>query len=470
MKNTEFEKFFKLSSELFCISDTKGFFKVINPAFSHLLGYTEEELLSRPYMEFVHPEDSPITLQQANSLLEGNSVHLFENRYITKDGKLIWLSWSSSVLSDGLVYAIAKNITEQKEAEFSVMRSERKFRSLVQNGYEIISIIGPEGTYTYHSDSLFRLLGYYPHELIGKSALDIVHPDDIEKVVRATQKISSGDYVNNGIPYRVKTADGHYKWLESTATNMMNDPFIKGIVVNSRDVTEKVLLKEQLQRELNTRQKEIAVSVIHAQETERTRLGQELHDNINQVLTTVKLYNEICMNEERTNRTLLQRSVKQINYCIETLRDISRSLSTSNVLEVGLKGSIRDLVDSINTTKKIMIRLFIENLQEEQINPDLKVTIYRIVQEQLTNILKHAYADIAEIHLSGGTGNIYLQILDDGTGFNPGQKKKGIGLTNMSSRVEVFNGKMEISSAPGKGCELKVEFPVGNIKQGTQLR
>ncbi|HWJ28078.1 MAG TPA: PAS domain-containing sensor histidine kinase, partial [Flavisolibacter sp.] len=344
--------------------------------------------------------------------------------------------------------------------------SEMKFRSLVQNGYEIITIIGTDGTYTYHSESLYRILGYHPHELIGKSPLDIVHPDDVEKVVNATKKIKEGDFVNNGIPYRLRTADGSYKWVESSATNMIHDPFIKGIVVNTRDVTEKIILKQQLQKEKDARQREIAVSVIHAQEMERTRLGQELHDNVNQVLTTIKLYNEVCMNEDRTNKALLGRSVKQINYCIETLRDISKNLSTSNVLEVGLKGSIRDLVDSVNTTQRLAIRLFIEDIQEGEINPDLKVTIYRIVQEQLTNILKHAYTDVAEIHLSATASHVYLRILDEGTGFDPKKKKKGIGLTNLANRVEAFNGKMEICSSPGKGCLLKVDFPLPPTPKG----
>src|SRR5204863_514325 len=147
----------------------------------------------------------------------------------------------STNLLDGYLYAAAHDITPLKEAELSLQTSERKFRSFVQNGYEIISIIGLEGKYTYHSDSLFRVLGYKPEELIGLSALELVHPEDQEKVVKSTALLHQTNFVNNGIPYRIKASDGTYKWLESSGTNMIKDPSIQGIVVNSRDVTDKII-------------------------------------------------------------------------------------------------------------------------------------------------------------------------------------------------------------------------------------
>ncbi|HEV7621859.1 MAG TPA: PAS domain S-box protein, partial [Flavisolibacter sp.] len=171
MKNVHLENFFRLSSELLCIIDLNGFFTMVNPAFSQLLGYSEKELSQRHYTSFIHPDDLEQTGQQAQQLLKGIKVNQFENRYITKDQKIVWLSWTSTTLLDGFLYAAAQDVTQLKETELSLQTSEKKFRSLVQNGYEIISIIGPEGTYIYLSDSLYRVLGYGPQELIGVSAL-----------------------------------------------------------------------------------------------------------------------------------------------------------------------------------------------------------------------------------------------------------------------------------------------------------
>lgn len=113
-----FENFFKLSPDLLCIAGYDGYFKRINPAVSEQLGYSDEELISKPITSFVHPEDRELTKTIQSKLNNSTPVLNFENRYITKDGRTIWLSWTSiPVPEDRLVYAIAKNVTEKKEIE-----------------------------------------------------------------------------------------------------------------------------------------------------------------------------------------------------------------------------------------------------------------------------------------------------------------------------------------------------------------
>tara|TARA_A100000171_G_scaffold52642_1_gene72117 strand:+ start:2205 stop:3275 length:1071 start_codon:yes stop_codon:yes gene_type:complete len=128
--------FFKLSPDLLCIAGFDGFFKRINPAVSRLLGYTDEELLSRPINEFIHPLDQHLTSQYRESIKKGNPLLNFENRYIKKNGEIVWLAWTSMPLyEEALVYAIAKNITHKKKLEeernallanLSVMNEELK--------------------------------------------------------------------------------------------------------------------------------------------------------------------------------------------------------------------------------------------------------------------------------------------------------------------------------------------------------
>ena len=114
----KFEHFFELSPDLLCIAGFDGYLKRINPAVSRLLGYTDEELTSRPIASFVHPDDKLITIKSRENLTESNPLINFENRYITKDGRIVWLSWTSMpVAKDKLIYAIAKNITSKKRLE-----------------------------------------------------------------------------------------------------------------------------------------------------------------------------------------------------------------------------------------------------------------------------------------------------------------------------------------------------------------
>ena len=464
MENTHFENFFNLSTELLCMIDQNGFFTLVNPSFRDTLGYTQEELSQRPYTSFIHPEDQELTHQQGLKLLRGERVQQFENRYITKDQKVVWLSWMSTTLYNGYYYAAAKDITALKEAEQSLQTSENKFRSLVQNGYEVISIIGPDGTYQYHSDSIYHLLGFRPQELIGLSSKDLIHPDDLAKVGRAMAQLQDKTYVNNGIPYRIKAVDGSYKWIESTGTNMIDDPSIRGIVVNTRDVTEKVMLELELKKQAQLKEKEVSVSMIKGQEKERIWLGQELHDNINQLLTSAKLYLEFIENDDTNRDCLLSKSIQIIQTVIGEIRKLSHQLVLPDYRTFDLKQSIEQVANNLLSTSDMKIDFAFSFFDHNSLLEEFKVVLYRIVQEQLTNIVKHSGATQVRLYLKKEPSQLLLTITDNGKGFDASKKKQGIGLTNIMDRAGVFGGVVLIETAPGKGCQLQVVFPSKDIE------
>ena len=131
--NTEFEGFifFEMTPDLVCVAGKDGFFKKVNPAVINKLGYTEEELFSRPISSFVHPEDQDLTSHRRTNLLDGNALMNFENRYLTKAGEIIWLGWTSIYFPDKeIVFAIAKDITARKEIESEIEEKYKKFKSL----------------------------------------------------------------------------------------------------------------------------------------------------------------------------------------------------------------------------------------------------------------------------------------------------------------------------------------------------
>jgi signal transduction histidine kinase len=123
--------------------------------------------------------------------------------------------------------------------------------------------------------------------------------------------------------------------------------------------------------------------------------------------------------------------------------------------------SIEDVIDDMKMGKEqLQIRLDIQNISEEQIEDRRKLTLFRIVQEQLNNIVKHARATRALIRLSIEREDIVLTVSDNGVGFDASHHRKGVGITNIISRTELFNGKVDISSVPGDGCLLTVRIPV----------
>lgn len=211
------------------------------------------------------------------------------------------------------------------------------------------------------------------------------------------------------------------------------------------------------------RHKFITEAVIQAQETERSLIGLELHDNINQVLTTVKLHNEMVLEGVGEAQYILPRTVKYLQECINEIRSLSKRLSAPTLGKISLKESVADLIDTINETSKVKITFQSCGLEHQLLKRELHLGIYRILQEQLNNVLKHAEASEVFVHLECDEEHVRLSVTDNGKGFIPKSNKNGIGLINMQTRAESLNGSFEIESIPGRGCSMKVVVPVFDV-------
>lgn len=234
---------------------------------------------------------------------------------------------------------------------------------------------------------------------------------------------------------------------------------INHVCLKGKNVTEQVLLERKLQKERKDKRDKIIKATIEAQESERGMIGRELHDNVNQVLTTVKLYTELCYHDETANKELLKRSVQQINYCIEEIRSLSKRLAVPKSSEMNLKELIKDLIDTLNMTKKTSIEFKSFGIADREFSHELQTTIYRIIQEQLTNIIKYAHASSVKVIIAGTSNEIAVQVLDNGIGFDLKEKKRGNGITNMISRASIMGGTLKFETSPGNGCVMTAEFP-----------
>jgi signal transduction histidine kinase len=216
-----------------------------------------------------------------------------------------------------------------------------------------------------------------------------------------------------------------------------------------------VLLDEKVNN-----QKQLAEAIIRAQEEERRQLGEELHDNINQILATTKLYLDLARDNPAMQQDLMEKSADNISLVISELRKLSKSLSPPSLGDLGLVASIEDLLNSILYATKLQVSFFHDGFSEEGIANEKKLIIYRIIQEQVNNIIRHADAHQVSIELNSNTTHINLTIQDDGKGFNPSVPYGGIGLKNIKNRAKLYNGSMHIDSAPGEGCVLHVRVRI----------
>ena len=420
------------------------------------------EMTVEIFMQLVHPDDKEMLEQDYSDI---NRLHNYyrEHRLIRPNGQTIYVKQTMDVVYENGIpvrlTGVVQDISDQKASEQLMLASERRFRTLVQNGFDMISILDLEGNYIYISDSVTRILGHSPSDLLSTNAFDHIHPDDVVRADKSLAKLHSKAYVEDVEPIRFKNIKGEWRWLETIGSNMLQDPAIKGFVFNARDITEKKFLQERIDKEAQVWQKKLTSAAITAQEQERTQLGRELHDNVNQMLTTVKLYTELCLESKGDTRTLMEKSAKYISICINEIRSISKRLSTPIIEDLNLAESIKDLVSSLNLTDKINIHLDIKNVPKK-LNHEIHLGIYRIIQEQLTNILKHA--DAKNVHISVGTAskNLLLTMKDDGNGFELKTKRKGIGISNMYARANSINAEIKIITSIGKGCLLELRVPV----------
>jgi len=206
----------------------------------------------------------------------------------------------------------------------------------------------------------------------------------------------------------------------------------------------------------NPGRRDIVRAVLKAQEIERHKIGLELHDNINQLLVTVRLYIDAIERDPQCRRDLIATAKEYLDLAIAEIRAIGKQqvmpLKGCDLKEL-IDELVTDMNDRTNTTFNSIVQA------DLAIDDDLKLNIFRIVQEQIMNILKHACASVANVTIGQVERVMLIKITDNGKGFNPLIRRKGIGITNMINRVESYNGDVLIDSNPGQGCTIEIRIP-----------
>lgn len=205
-------------------------------------------------------------------------------------------------------------------------------------------------------------------------------------------------------------------------------------------------------------EEEIAAMVAGVKENERRLIGQELHDNVNQILSTVILFTEMLRPADARDMEIRQKAVEYARTAIEEIRKISRQLVMPGQREKGLVDNIRQIIDDIHLSTSIKI-VFEYSGNIECLTSGKKVALLRIVQEQIKNVIKYSKASLVNIELHLSDGNTSLLIEDNGVGFDPKLCRQGIGLSNIYERAQSHNGVVDLRAAKGFGCSLTVCLP-----------
>jgi len=304
-----------------------------------------------------------------------------------------------------------------------------------------------------------RVFGYpIENSLVPQSFWEsLLHPEDKERILSGLDKIiGEGSSSTWEDEYRFKKADGEYAYVHDRGHIIYDkDGIASRMIGATQDISERKSAENKLMQERLTRQKEITYAVLTAQEKERKFIGMELHDNMNQILGAAKLYIEMAKSDEKHREKWLKKASGYIVSVIEGIRKIATTMDMHRMFN-GLFESIQMLADDLAIGFPIKIDFQRNGISEEEIDEKLQRDIFRMVQEQLNNIIKHAKATQAVINLTRESSEAILTISDNGLGCDLLNAKMGMGIINIISRAELYHGKLTTISKPGEGYELKV--------------
>ncbi|MDJ0556313.1 MAG: PAS domain S-box protein [Microcoleaceae cyanobacterium MO_207.B10] len=236
----ERDRFFDLSIDMLCIANFDGYFVRLNPAWEKTLGYTQEELLSEPFLHFVHPDDREATQAAADEIGQGKKALDFENRYRCKNGSYRWLVWNCTPFAkQRLIYGVARDITERKQVGETLKKNEERFRTVADFTYDWEYWLSPERKFIYVSPSCERITGYTPNEFIQNTKLfkSIVHPKDREMVKQYFEDNFEKDEVFS-MDFRIINRRGETKWIDHRCQSVYGeDGSWLGRRVSNRDIS-----------------------------------------------------------------------------------------------------------------------------------------------------------------------------------------------------------------------------------------
>jgi two-component system, NarL family, sensor histidine kinase UhpB len=295
------------------------------------------------------------------------------------------------------------------------------------------------------------------------AALAFVHPDDL-KIVWKKIKRSRVSLADFSMKIRIVLRSGSVRYI-FLECKFEFDPAGKAFGSHGviHDITETALLENRLIEERLNHQQEITEAVMSAQEKERAFIGWELHENISQILAASKIYIKMASTNVSNRKLYLGKTCVMVQDAIDEIKKISRSLVIPSTHFIGLYGSIRNLLHDTEQINSMAIHFHAQDVDEEFMDEKLQLTIFRIVQEQVANILKHAKAPMAAISLTKEHDQFILRISDNGGGCDTSKKTKGVGIRNIRSRTEAYRGNLSILTKPGEGYELKVALPFSQL-------
>jgi PAS domain S-box-containing protein len=425
----------------------------VNAAFERLSGYPRATLTGETILDLV-PDDEESRSLIAAAMRERRSLHDVECVHRTRAGEERVLSISVTPLQIGgadHVLTTLDDVTEKRRAEDALRENEARYRTIVETTAEGVIIGRPDGVILYANQQMADMLGCSIDELVGRDGLDFVFPDWEVQVIENRVALDAGRLLRGEMKLRRKDGSALWTWFSSSAMVDQSGEHVANLTMHT-DTTLRRRAEEAL------RDSEIA----KAAQQERNRLARELHDSVTQALFAAALGVEALQSSpERLppEAAAVVEDVERLNRgALAQMRTMLLELRGETIEEVPLEQLLRQLADATEGRTRVTVRLSIAG--EASLPPHVHVAIFRITQEALNNVVRHARAATAWVTLELGSGRARLVIGDDGCGFDSGQPvdPTHLGLVSMRERAAEVGARLIVTSSPGGGTRVELDW------------
>jgi PAS domain S-box-containing protein len=431
----------------------------VNRAFAEMLGYTPEQMIGMDAADLLAPEFREQLSVRIATLAESR----WRPRLLRKDGTMISVESHARTIPyrgrQARVVSI-RDLTEQEETEEALRRAEEQYRTLVERIPAIVYLaeFGTPAPWLYISPRVESILGFTSEEWVADPLTWYrqIHPDDRERVLaEEAQSESSGTSLVS--EYRLLTREGRVVWVRDEAEVVSNKEgrpaFLRGIML---DITQRKRAEEDRQRLLSR--------LVAAQEEERARIAEDIHDDPIQAMTAVSMRLETLKRQLETQGMRVQSFDKllgTVGASITRLRHLMFELRPRALDEDGLAAALSAYLDDMKETTGV--RWEVHDRLSEQPHRDTRILLYRIAQEALSNVRKHAGAKNVEVDIAAQDCGFLVRVSDDGIGFERPEIVRSptghFGLSSMRERAEMAGGWWRLNSAPGKGTAVEFWLP-----------
>ncbi|MEO6668436.1 MAG: PAS domain S-box protein [Ferruginibacter sp.] len=460
-----FRSFMSNSPTLGWIYDEEGNLVYGNPLFIERVGLKNTSI-GKHLFEISSAETAQLVLARNKEVLEKGESVITEDELILKDGtkKYFVANWFLiHSKTKRLIGGQAIDITEKVQAHQYIEKMHERFTYVVNASSDAIWDLDLRTNEIYRSDAFSNISGYAKEEIEPTLEwwFDKIHPEDKERVNEKVEADLANHSTNWEDEYRFQHADGTFRFIHDKGFTIYEEGVATRQIGSMQDITERKKLESQLLAEQVQKQKLINQATINAQEEERNRISGELHDNVNQLLISSRLHIGVAKNNPENQTELLNKATEYLLMAVEEIRALSKRMNSHIVSSVGLMESIADITYNMQKLNEIEVATDIDNNLISKLSTEQQLMVFRIVQEQTNNIIKHAGATEASISLVEKDNNINLVISDNGIGFDKeAHKMKGLGFVNIFNRIDAYNGRVNIISSPGHGCKLDISFPI----------